>query len=976
VLNSMKVISTAAGVLRRPILAFGPELLAAIRSAEGTRDFFLANRVLLAGLEYSRSGVLDGLVRWTEISEPQRRRVYASLVKYALRASGRPTPHGYFAGVSSLARESTVLRVPEMTHICREPRADAPRAPERHQDGMDRETADLVLNPTFTAAGDWAAYYEPSSATGVACPSIARMVRLGAADMRLRQLDDASSQTQMRESAEFRQESILLPQYPPCVIESGYQCITVSLEESIDRLVPTSFDEVSSSRTQGATKDAAVQCAFSTSQAEVPHGLVRQVRLAAAAVASLVAAEDPLETFRNRFRDRYDTAFVPLVMVASHEFGIGSDGSTRPSRGLAPAPSWNVDARIASLALSDDVDLAALALDTNDVALRDPHRYVNCKVVSQGSTVLHTGFLGSGANPIPLLARVARYLPDVADLVRSVCDEQQRFVADGDFLAEVVFLTDSVDGNAAIRVPTYASEICLFGHGRKNSRKFHPSDLVLGLVNGVFELRDVASGARIIPRLSTMQNFLHPQTPFILQILGALQYESQTPGVAWTWGSCEHLPRLPRVKFGDVVVSPRTWNPLCAEAFKKISSLDGLKRWCSQLQVPRFVVLHEAWGDSLPLDLDAQECQTILALACKNARESSSGLSLSEADYLFAGERSDVVVSEVIALCQRQSTTEPSESRHRTPGGKRRGQDVARTGDGFDGAMEAVLAPAAPSSARVFFPGEEWSYVRIYAGPQTIDSIVGRILPDLRQHLAASGGAWDIFYLRYSDPDTHLRVRFRGAARATSTVLARLLNIGRDPYYNGRVHKIELSTYTPETDAYGPGAALESWHQWFTIDSLFCASLVRRFDSATWDARIPLSILWLSHAAELMGLSPPPPGAQRLPRGLLLRVENHLGMAKLHFSALCRRDAVFEMRSEFASAASLFTSRLLGHGMPRDAVAERLFHLHANRLLPDVPSGVESALALAVSRFLGWLRSDPRNSFASRQYSAVLGDDA
>src|SRR5262249_17411957 len=79
------------------------------------------------------------------------------------------------------------------------------------------------------------------------------------------------------------------------------------------------------------------------------------------------------------------------------------------------------------------------------------------------------------------------------------------------------------------------------------------------------------------------------------------------------------------------------------------------------------------------------------------------------------------------------------------------------------GAAPAQLATVreAPVERRLF-PGSSWLYLKIYCGRATADAV-------LRDHLAPVIAAaterrvadrW--FFLRYADPDPHLRLRFAG----------------------------------------------------------------------------------------------------------------------------------------------------------------------------------------------------------------------
>src|SRR5262249_46206428 len=63
--------------------------------------------------------------------------------------------------------------------------------------------------------------------------------------------------------------------------------------------------------------------------------------------------------------------------------------------------------------------------------------------------------------------------------------------------------------------------------------------------------------------------------------------------------------------------------------------------------------------------------------------------------------------------------------------------------------------PRVPAVRRRFAPGSEWTYAKLYCGRAAAD----RLLAEQIAPLAGIADQW--FFIRYEDPDFHLRVRFR-----------------------------------------------------------------------------------------------------------------------------------------------------------------------------------------------------------------------
>ena len=62
---------------------------------------------------------------------------------------------------------------------------------------------------------------------------------------------------------------------------------------------------------------------------------------------------------------------------------------------------------------------------------------------------------------------------------------------------------------------------------------------------------------------------------------------------------------------------------------------------------------------------------------------------------------------------------------------------------------------------RSFIIGSEWVYYKIYTGPKTADSILVDFIKPIVDQLLKDGIIKMWFFIRYADPEFHLRVRFQ-----------------------------------------------------------------------------------------------------------------------------------------------------------------------------------------------------------------------
>ena len=105
---------------------------------------------------------------------------------------------------------------------------------------------------------------------------------------------------------------------------------------------------------------------------------------------------------------------------------------------------------------------------------------------------------------------------------------------------------------------------------------------------------------------------------------------------------------------------------------------------------------------------------------------------------------------------------------------------------------------------RTFVPGDEWLFFKVYCGVKTCDELlVKKILP-LAHSLMREKIIVRWFFIRYSDPDFHLRVRFLLRSINDFGDVVTLARKQLSPFVkNCEVYKVVIDTYQREIERYG-----------------------------------------------------------------------------------------------------------------------------------------------------------------------------
>ncbi|WP_249375474.1 lantibiotic dehydratase [Streptomyces sp. I05A-00742] len=303
-------------------------------------------------------------------------------------------------------------------------------------------------------------------------------------------------------------------------------------------------------------------------------------------------------------------------------------------------------------------------------------------------------------------------------------------------------------------------------------------------------LVDERTGRQVLPVVPHMVR-LDREAPHVVRLLGDISHDRPRNWHGWNWCGLETLPVLPRVTFGRVTAAPLRWLP--DRRVREAASApeqwdDAVRRWQERYRVPDQVQIvreDRVYG----VDLTSQWHRTLL----RDEVRTGPGVIIAE-DPAADGRG--------LGWAQGHSTEVVF------PFVRRRPADAARpTG-----------SARATSTGIRHLPGEEWLSVKLYAAADTHDELLRAYLPGLLRDVVPHTDHG--FFIRYRDPEAHLRLRFHGVpATLRSIVLPELARHARAMQDAGAVRAMVLDSYAPETDRYGGEDALPAAERLFCLDS-------------------------------------------------------------------------------------------------------------------------------------------------------------
>ncbi len=591
---------------------------------------------------------------------------------------------------------------------------------------------------------------------------------------------------------------------------------------------------------------------------KVVAALVESVSLLAT-VGGSSGDDETWSKFRQAFAARYETREVPLLEVLDEETGIGfgapaSAGAAAPLLAALAFPGRAADRRVPwnrrdshllglvtravregalEIALSDH-DLECL--ERPPAKLPDTFS-IHCALAAESADAVDEGrfllkVVGIDAGPgARLLGRFCHGSSEVTAIAAASIQAEQALRPEASF-AEIVHLPEGRVGNILLRPVLREYEIPYLGtSGAARDRQLPVSDLMVSIAGELVVVRSRRLDRQLIPRLTSAHNYT-ARSLNVYRFLCALgqQYGS---GVGWSWGALAEAPFLPRVRHGQLVLSRVRWllseldlAPLAAAARgAKAATTAAARRAIDEreqaavaalrdrLRLPRWIVVTDA-DNELPVDLDNPLSVTSLVHLIKNRRSAVIHELFPAPDQLVARGPAGGFVHELVVPFARVATAEEIALRAAPPRSSDANSDRA-------------------ASMRRLPPGSRWLYVKLYAGVAAIDQLLRDVVAPAVDGLRADRLIERWFFIRYGDPDWHLRLRFEGdPATLMREVLPRLQALVAPQLERGLIWRVQVDTYERELERYGGPAGIELAEQLFCADSDCVLDIVRAAEGA------------------------------------------------------------------------------------------------------------------------------------------------
>lgn len=567
-----------------------------------------------------------------------------------------------------------------------------------------------------------------------------------------------------------------------------------------------------------------------------------------------LSGEPPeLRQFKDSFLARYEHAFVPLLEVMDEEIGIGfgaQPADTSPLlKGLDLGRSHTGRADFGSNLLQKmtagkefqlelNIDLADLPPFENPHVPLPPALFLHVALVAPSIKDVNDGnykiFSRGWAGPsgARLFGRFCHWDSQLNEFVKHHLRQEEATEPDAIF-AEVVHFPEGRIGNVLCRPVLRDYEIVYLGKsGAPSDRQLPVSDLLVS-VDQANRIRIYSRrlGCRIVPRLTNAHGFSYAKLSPVYRFLCNMQHENNAlPG--FSWGSAESFDFLPRLRIGRTILSPARWM-LRKDEIKKVTAAKAhlafklVRELCERRHIPRWILLVQT-DQNLPFDLENPLSVDSFLHVLKRTEEAKlEEMNLGPEELCATGPEGHFFHELLVPFI------------HHAPAQRQKEEPIT-----YSPRPLVLVTENEDRAARLFPPGESWLYYKVYGGISTLDDLLTSVVPGivrtaLDRHLASR---W--FFVRYADPENHLRIRFDTRSEFCLQELFSILNGTFNPLLkSGRIWKVQIDTYQREMERYGGLAGMFLSEDVFHADSdevLHLLQVLRDYDDQNLRWRLAL----------------------------------------------------------------------------------------------------------------------------------------
>ena len=537
--------------------------------------------------------------------------------------------------------------------------------------------------------------------------------------------------------------------------------------------------------------------------------------------------DSQLNSYRERFMQRYEGREVPIMDLLNQDYGLGfPDYMSGPGAGKVDHARQRVLDECVAEAIRDQK--LEVVIDSKSLlkllgTAKDFVYPTSCDLfvdvvsssledIDNGSYLLVNGSVvnGGGRN----LGRFADMLGEVATArLKDVIKAEEAIIPEH-MNVELSSMARMLRLGNVSTVPLVRPFHIIIDSWPGTENSIHSEmipldDLLVGIHENRFYLRSKKHGTRVLVNSPSLANVAY-KTQIARFLTAVCDDATLRFGGRLAWGTAANATFTPRLRYEKFLLSPARWNlDVDADLKTKFANAEVFKAWFNQWRerwfLPRYVQLRE-FDNLLLIDLDDDVQLDDLRREYCSTKQSMISLQESFCDLqqLWVDGPDGKYASELVA----------SFVLSEKPDEKNKENLPAFTAD-------------IDLNGRTRIPGKDWLYFKLYTGKSLGEDILIQNIQSLVDDLKKEKLIDSWFFIRYADPEHHLRVRFNGNCDLLRVqVLPQIMELCDRLFAEHLCQKFVIDSYDREIERYGGNEAILVAERLFCADSEFVQKLL------------------------------------------------------------------------------------------------------------------------------------------------------
>lgn len=568
----------------------------------------------------------------------------------------------------------------------------------------------------------------------------------------------------------------------------------------------------------------------------LPQQVADEMQRAASVLARLARETTGTREWREYFAafyERYGTGtLVPLRAVLNDNSGIGLPRGY--PGGPAPASRHVLSERdrlLLALAAEatarghlevelDDRTVNNLAAAGGGVDSIPPHVDLGARIHASSTSALDRGEFTLTVAPARAAGTLtSRLTPVVPEAELGEVFAAVPMTTAGAVPVQLSFTPIHPPAENVSRVPTYLPEVLSIGeHAVGDPMRI--DDLAVTATKRRLHLVSISRRCVVEPQV--LHALAPKQQPPVARLVGELSRALDVGWIGFDWGAAATLPFRPRLRYGRAVLSAARWRLARTDLSAEKSELDlGLAGWRTTWRCPSRVELQD-FDQLLPLNLDVAAHRAILY---RHLNRNGDAVLLEAPTVDANGWIDDRAHTVVLPLFSTRAPVAGPQV------------ELLPVLDRTHGALPGADA-------------QKWLYAKLYLAEQHMDDLLVHQLPAL---LSALGDRlwWFVRYpqAREGEDADHLRLRI-GVHDDAEDVLVQVARWGARLRAQDAIGRLAFDTYFPETGRY---VALDEAESVFAADSRLVLAQLTHLEPAECSPEVLTALNMFDIATAFLG---------------------------------------------------------------------------------------------------------------------------